>query len=76
MSAATVGMPCGRCDVGVYSYAACLTPLAHELAAKQPADRAAPRCKSMDRLCVGACDFIDALNSDPAAWQQIKSEAA
>jgi len=68
-------MPCGRCDVGMYSYAAALTPLAHKLVAEPRASRTAPQCKSFDRPCVGACHFIEAINDDPAGWVAIKAEA-
>jgi hypothetical protein len=67
-------MPCGRCDVGIYSYAAATTALAHALAQQSPHARRPPRCKSLDRDCVGACHFITALNADPDGFQRIKSE--
>jgi hypothetical protein len=71
---ADLDMPCGRCDVGIYSYAAATTPLAHALAEQAPETRRPPRCKTQDRDCVGACHFIDALNRDPEGFEQIKLE--
>jgi len=64
-------MPCGRCDVGVYSESACMTPLAYRMAAAVDSLALVPRCKRFDRPCVGATHFAQAIQADRPGWEEI-----
>lgn len=68
-------MPCGRCDMGVYAYAAATTPAAIQMLDAQDSVRDAlvPRCKRFDRACVGAQDFLDVLRRDPGFAIEVRS---
>lgn len=52
------GVPCGRCDVGIYDFHAACNPLAQAVLDGGPI----PRCKLSNRPCVGALD----LRGEPA----------
>lgn len=58
------GMPCGNCDIGVYSELALLNPRARAFGALPSEERVAnlPKCKTRDCACVGATDFHKLLN--------------
>lgn len=49
------GMPCGRCDVGVYDHACAFNKDADAIAEGGPL----PKCKTFDRTCVGAIHLKD-----------------
>lgn len=57
-------MPCGNCDMGVYSESAMLNRKAREFSVLSTAEREAsmPKCKKHDRLCVGARHFSNAIS--------------
>lgn len=56
-------MPCGRCDMGIYSEMAMLNRKAREFSVMSTPDRLAnmPKCKTHDRICFGAKDFHEAI---------------
>lgn len=56
-------MPCGNCDMGVYSERAMLNRIAREFSVMTTEQRESnlPRCKKHDRECVGAKHFSDAI---------------
>jgi hypothetical protein len=56
-------MPCGRCDMGVYSHDSMLNRKAREFSVltKDERDRSMPRCKRFNRSCVGAQHFSQAI---------------
>lgn len=56
-------MPCGCCDMGTYTELAMLNRKAREFSVLTTAERESnmPRCKKIDRPCVGAQDFSRAI---------------
>ena len=57
-------IPCGNCDIGVYSDKAFYNRTAREFSVLSKAEREAnmPRCKKMDRECIGAKHFSSAIS--------------
>lgn len=58
--------PCGRCDSGVYAYAAIFNAASQAIAAGGPL----PRCKAHDRICVGAYHFKAAFDGATSRQRQ------
>lgn len=56
-------MPCGNCDMGIYSESAMLNRKAREFSVLTTEQREAnlPKCKIYDRHCVGAKHYSDAI---------------
>lgn len=56
-------MPCGCCDMGIYSEMAMLNRAAREFSVLSTAERETglPKCKKIDRDCVGAKHYSDAI---------------
>ena len=52
-------IPCGRCDIGVYSELAMLNKTSREFGVLSEQERQAsmPMCKTRDQACCGAVDF-------------------
>jgi len=56
-------MPCGCCDMGVYSEMAMLNRIAREFSVltTEQRENSLPNCKKYNRNCVGAKHFSDAI---------------
>lgn len=56
-------MPCGCCDMGVYSEMAMLNRIAREFSVltTEQRENSLPKCKKYNRNCVGAKHFSDAI---------------
>ena len=57
-------LPCGKCDMGIYSETAMLNRKAREFSVltREQREASMPRCKSFDRECIGAKDFSCAIS--------------
>lgn len=57
-------MPCGKCDMGVYSEIAMLNRTAREFSilSTEERNKNMPMCKKHNRTCVGARHFSQAIS--------------
>lgn len=59
--------PCGNCEAGVYCEEVMTSIVADQLRSTEKNQRRfkLPKCQTLNRLCIGAIDFCNAIERNP-----------